>query len=295
MPKKRNLSEVSPGAEESPQPQKMQGIESPLHKAIREFVETLQTVSQSCDGWGGKGVTGRWMEKNAETGHRADVNAFGAKHGCHTCKSFVLTDPNQPWIGDHQPPTGLTLKSRLKLGLPEVAVYDGSVRLRPQCDSCSRKQATAIKRINARAEAGTLKMTDLTEEERHLVGLAPPFSHGFGLYRDVMATNATVNATQGRAIQDLGVLNGCHSCPSWFPADAYHADHCPPFCCTKSWVCSIIEYANQHALSDMKIPTEFELRPQCPRCSHEQGGKMKNLDQRARAIAQKLDITVYGP
>lgn len=58
---------------------------------------------------------------------REQLNPIGDKYGCHSCGSTTPGTKYGDWVGDHQPPTYLTLK-----GDPQV--------LYPQCRSCSDAQ-----------------------------------------------------------------------------------------------------------------------------------------------------------
>jgi hypothetical protein len=167
--------------------------------------------------------------------------------------------------------------------------YDGTVVLRPQCDVCSLSQAATVKRVNAEAAKG--EKPDLNALGERLLGVGNP-KHGHSL----PASSSRVSPAEGNLVQTLGTRHGCHSCGTRFPASGYHADHCPPVCYTYSHVIKILEYAkkNVKSLDDVEIPQDFELRPQCPRCSHEQGGKMQAIARWGKELARKLNITVYS-
>ena len=38
---------------------------------------------------------------------REGAQWIGLKSGCHTCRTHIEIDGDQPWIGDHNPPTKL--------------------------------------------------------------------------------------------------------------------------------------------------------------------------------------------
>lgn len=260
----------------------------PLHWEILKFVQMVMSISPTDPDWKGKGVAVTLMQMVASDSQREAVNDIGKLHGCHSCLTPVATDKNQPWIGDHQPPTELSAKARKALGLAEAPVYDGSVKLRPQCDVCSVSQAATVKRINAEVAGG--KEPNLNALGKRLLGVAKP-KHD----ECINASSAKVSPAEGDSIQRLGEVHGCHSCGTYCPKDAYHADHCPPYCYTRSHVIKILKYAqkNVKSLDKLEIPTEFELRPQCPRCSHEQGGKLREVAGWAKRLAEALGITVY--
>src|SRR5450631_3437969 len=37
------------------------------------------------------------------------IQVSGEAYGCHTCLTKISADRNQPWTGDHNPPTNLKL------------------------------------------------------------------------------------------------------------------------------------------------------------------------------------------
>lgn len=267
---------------------KMKTERNPLHREIIEFVQAVGDIAPTHDDWTGKGVAVTRMDMKASKSQREEVNMIGETHGCHSCLTKVDTDKNQPWIGDHSPPTGLTPKARAVLGLPDEA-YDGTVKLRPQCDSCSIAQANTVARINEEVRQG-LK-PDLNKFGERLLGVIPS-KHN----KCINASGAKVKPPEGESIQRLGTIYGCHSCGTRYPKDIYHADHCPPVCYTYSHVIRILKYADENipALKGISIHQDFELRPQCPRCSHEQGGKMKHVADWSKELAKKIGITVYA-
>jgi hypothetical protein len=258
-----------------------------LEDEIINFVRAVEAVSPTHPLWKGEGVDVGRQQLTATDGQCRQVNKIGKKHGCHTCLTRVATDKNQPWIGDHQPPTSLSAKERAALGLA-VAVYDGTVKLFPQCDVCSVTQAVTVKRIQAEILRGL--QPNLNALGKRLLGIQKP-KHTHSIY----ASSPKVSDAEGQSIQRLGIVHGCHSCGSRYPKDSYHADHCPPVCYTYSHVIRILQYAkdNIDELSDIKITQSFELRPQCPRCSHEQGGKMSKIARWSKTLAQRMNITVY--
>ncbi|KPF57880.1 hypothetical protein D621_07410 [beta proteobacterium AAP51] len=255
---------------------------------VLDFLDEVAAVSPTHDDWkGGDGVAVGRMALVANDDQRREVNGIGDTHGCHSCLTRVESDPNQPWIGDHCPPTSLSDAARKALGVAEER-YDGSVQLRPQCDSCSVTQASLVVRVNSEVSQG-LK-PNLNAFGEVLVGKKA------GRHtRGVNATSAKVSPAQGDAIQKLGQTYGCHSCKAKFPKDYYHADHNPPVCYTYSHVIAILEYAKQNieGCEDIVITQNFKLKPQCPRCSHEQGGRMAGLNASAEDLARRLRLPVY--
>lgn len=262
----------------------------PLEEQVELFIEEVARVSPTVGTWsGGKGVhVGRMRMKATESQIEA-VNRLGAIHGCHSCGCKVETDKNQPWIGDHQPPTELSKNARRALGLPATIDYDAEeVRLLPQCDECSRAQAVTVKRVNKEVAEG--EDPDLNGYGKRLFGIGKQHHT-----HSIPATGSKVSPAQGYSIQNLGTLHGCHSCNSRYPKDSYHADHNPPVCYTFSHVINILRWAKKNIdkYKDLDIRQDFHLLPQCPRCSHEQGGRMRALSTRATELARKMGFTVY--
>lgn len=257
------------------------------HREILRFIAEVEAVSPTHPDWKGAGIEANRMELAATESQRKEVNEIGAIHGCHSCLSDVSTDPDQPWIGDHSPPTALSPAARKALNLPDV-LYDGTIQLRPQCDACSATQSSLVKRVNSEVAQG-LK-PNLNKLGEILLGIKPG-KHAKG----VNATGATVSPAQGDSIQRLGGQYGCHSCGEKFAKDYYHADHNPPVCYTYSHVIAILKYArdNIKACKHIEVSQDFVLKPQCPRCSHEQGGKMRGLSDEARDLAQRMGLAVY--
>jgi hypothetical protein len=85
----------------------------PLHKKIIQFVEAVQAISPTDPEWKGVGVKVNRMDMTATDSQRTLVDSIGQNHGCHSCLTKVKSDKNQPWIGDHQPPTELNATARV--------------------------------------------------------------------------------------------------------------------------------------------------------------------------------------
>jgi hypothetical protein len=254
----------------------------PVNRRVIEFIESVRALTETHEDWKGKGVAVSRMDMVATQSQRDEVNEIGVLHGCHTCLTEVAFDKNQPWIGDHQPPTSLSVKARAELGLVSET-YDGTVVLRPQCDSCSSIQAALVKRVNADIQGGIDPL--LGSHDKTLIGL----KNGAHTWC-INASSAKVSPSEGESIQRLGTRYGCHSCGTRYPKEIYHADHNPPVAYTYSHVRRILEYARDHidSMKGLKIPDDFELKPQCPRCSNEQGGKMSAISKEALKVTQLL-------
>lgn len=260
-----------------------------LEVRVLALLKDVHGLSPTRPEWKGKDVDATWMDFRTTKAQRAEVNADRAAR-CHTCLTDVATDRDQPWIGDHQPPTELSAAARQALGLAALG-YGGAVRLFPQCDHCSRTQASLVKRVNRCVAAGTPVVLSASEHNLLRTAQAAP-SHGQG----IDASSASVSPAQGYLIQGLGTQHGCHSCDARCPKDNYHADHSPPVAYTYSHVISLIRWARTNIRGHdqyKRIPASFVLRPQCPRCSHEQGGKMAAIAARAKELAIEAGFAVY--
>ncbi|MBV6815769.1 hypothetical protein ACE15N_20205 [Xanthomonas campestris pv. passiflorae] len=200
------------------------------------------------------------------------VNIVGYLHGCHTCKTKTATDKDQPWVGDHNPPTNLIHSVRANIGLGGVV---GFGLLFPQCHQCSHRQANIVQFLNngGAYDAGM---------HANFVGLQHHHN------QSIPATSANVSENEGRSVQQLGISYGCHSCGTKYPSANYDADHSPPVLTTYTHFRTLMKLNNGTYGSD----EEFFFRPQCKRCSTAQGGKCSSLAREAKDLAEILGITV---
>jgi ribosomal protein S18 acetylase RimI-like enzyme len=230
-------------------------------------------LNQTRPGWGGTGTAldMRHEYERCSSSTKAAVNVIGATHGCHTCGTIVATDADQAWIGDHIPPTGLRGSVCAALG------FVGSARtLYPHCDACSEKQSALVNALNA----GTKTVAALTTAERNLV------TAGLGT-NGVASSGSVVTASEGQAIQAIGIADGCHSCGGRTVKDKYHADHCPPKEFYTKYMTDLL------GVLGITLPA-WVAKPQCPRCSNGQGGAMTALVRDAKQLARSFGITVYS-
>ena len=237
-------------------------------------------------------ITAKFNEFKASGDHRKEINDIGEHSGCHSCGSDIRTDTNQPWIGDHQPPTGLTPAARAVLKLPLEPKYNGDVTLLPQCDICASIQSALVTQVNNKVAAKE-DLPSLSSHQSLLLGVTQTSTRYSGV---IYATSDKVNSTQGNLIQAEGVANGCHSCGERRPKHTYHADHFPPVCYTYSHITTILMYAKQNigSMAGITIYDSFQYRPQCPRCSHAQGGNTSAILNLAREIAIEMGIPVLN-
>ncbi len=249
----------------------------PKKEVVKKLIEDELARNDSKPGWKGKGITIDLMQFSLTPDLRALVQEQGNNFGCHTCLTHLETDKNQPWVGDHIPPTQLSWGDK-KIVMGKG--WDESTYLFPQCHECSHKQSAVVRDL----KNGAKEYTDLTASQKKLIGSGRLRMKG----KYIDSSGAKVTATEGLQIQQLGVRNGCHSCGVIYPVLTYHSDHSFPqeFC---------THYMEQ-VFKDLGLayPKSFDLRPQCPRCSGHQGGKMKQIMDVATAYAtENLGIVVY--
>jgi hypothetical protein len=211
---------------------------------------------------------------------RETIQSAGETYGCHTCLTKIAADRNQPWTGDHNPPTKLTLSVKKDL----FEDWDGKkTSLLAQCDKCSTRQASLVKDLNVQ-EKPSKYLKSLSEVERKII-LG-------GREGEIIASGASVTPPQGLAIQKEGIAVGCHSCDSRIPSHTYHADHLPP----AELLTNYMPRVCKKLLMYDEVGDFLEnprLRPQCKRCSGKQGGDLKGVAKRAQDYARFAGITVY--
>lgn len=81
----------------------------------------------------GESIPARSAARDFTAAERAEVNAIGAKTGCHTCGTTNPGTRSGNFVPDHQPPSALNANG-------------GPQRLYPQCINCSREQGLEIAR-----------------------------------------------------------------------------------------------------------------------------------------------------
>jgi hypothetical protein len=236
-------------------------------------------LSHSRDDWKGEGVQIRRHENPVK--NKPQVQAQGLRYGCHTCLTKLSTDNDQPWIGDHIPPTNLSAAARSTLGVPTTQ----ATVLFAQCDLCAEEQSELVRKLNRlRGDALVQAVANLRAEQRQLL-LGGATKRAAGQY--VPSSGPKVSPAEGEQVQDLGEKYGCHSCATRRPKAKYHADHCPPV---------LMHLPTVHAVMrkiGMKPPTSYEAKPQCPKCSHNQGGSMSPLKKIITEIAREYDMPIY--
>jgi hypothetical protein len=264
-----------------------------LHGQIKQLVKKYTTASGSHSFWTGYqdasdlqaqplyAGLGGLTEFQAPDLAKDMVQTIGADHGCHTCNSKIAVDANQPWIGDHQPPTKLSTAARAALGFPAVAVYGaaGNVKLYPQCSACAARQSGLIKQINANPAMAR------TPAENALLGLV---AGQFTRFTAVDAVSSSCSGPQGDLIQSQGQQHGCHSCPNTLPAQRYHADHNPPVWASTPSVRDVLKLAREKLGLRVRAPDKYTYLPHCPRCSSAQGGGAQGLAEEFKTMHAKL-------
>ncbi len=248
----------------------------PKKEIVKALIEKELQRNTSDAGWGGHGISISLMQFSLTESLRQQVQAIGDLHGCHTCLSRLEIDRDQPWVGDHIPPT------ELPWGIKKSVMgkdWADDTHLFPQCHECSHQQSTLVRNL----KNGSKKYSDLSASEKNLIGFGR-----LRLKNKIESSGPKVTADEGFRIQELGKKHGCHSCKTKYPVTTYHADHSFPqeFC----------THYMEGVFADLgfKYPTTFELRPQCPRCSGHQGGKMKQIMDVATEYAREnLGMVVY--
>ncbi len=210
--------------------------------------------------------------------HRKAIQFSGEKYGCHTCLTKISADGNQPWTGDHNPPTKLNDSKKTDL----FEDWDGKTNLMAQCDECSSMQAALVKKLNVQEDPVKYLDTLSKTEQNLILG---------GRDATIAASGKKVTAPEGLDIQKEGIAKGCHSCGSKLPSHIYHADHLPPG--------EMLTFYMPQVGKALFLFDEVQgyldnprLRPQCKRCSGKQGGDLKSVADRAKWYARSKGITV---
>ncbi|HEX7360054.1 MAG TPA: hypothetical protein VF283_06160 [Bryobacteraceae bacterium] len=249
--------------------------------ALKNALQKEFRNNRSVATWTGTGVAIGRNQFSLTPELRFATQQIGVRHGCHTCGTILAIDRDQPWIGDHIPPTNLKASAQEHYDTPSKTI------LFPQCDECALKQSALVKRLNSTRIAD---LEDLEEEEEALIRGGKTTGRA-GRKRNkrycIDASGPTVTQSEGVAIQKLGTRDGCHSCGKRVPRGVYHADHVFPqeFC--TSYMETIFKVLG------LAYPTTFELRPQCPRCSGNQGGSLSSLARQAQQFAKDHQIITY--
>lgn len=241
----------------------------------------LDEMDPSRADWGGTPVEIDRYEDPVSPDHKLAVQAQGATFGCHSHDQFIRLelDTDQPWIGDHIPPTQLSLAARKALG-----VQDKVTVLFAQCDLCAELQSELVRRLNALSgTALTQAVSGLTAHQKKLLvgGLDASTC-------SVPSSGPKVSSGEGSQVQNLGDTHGgCHSCGRATPKSKYHADHCPPVLLHQPTAQQIL------AALGIDLPQKYYALPQCPKCSHEQGGSMARVKALLKLATVELKMPNY--
>jgi hypothetical protein len=270
-----------------------QVVGDPFAVELKRLLEDEIASNQSHPAWSGSGVAVRFNQFSLTAKMKADVNEIGVLHGCHTCNTRLEIDRDQPWIGDHFPPT--ELRKHARAALQELSGDDlftsGRQVLFPQCHVCSSQQAALVRKLNTMTGSEIVKWLKSDEDELfEVLNLTLGWMKVKKGRTCIAATGPVVTAVEGQRIQIIGVKLGCHSNPDHeVAALVYHADHTWP----QEFCTSYMEAVMKHLGLGHLIPTQQELRPQCPRCSGNQGGKLSQISKKALAFAKAHSITFY--
>jgi hypothetical protein len=250
--------------------------------------------SASDAAWGGSVATAAEPELNldfrsyrlpANRAAKIAIQTIGQVHGCHTCLTVLANDNDQPWVGDHCPPTELDATSRELLGIDDDNTY-----LFPQCHNCSQQQAGLVREFSTcryRSEKQS-KVDELSAHGRNLLtGTKAPRAKGSTRWNCLLATGPTVKTFEGYDIQHLGSRpgprGGCHTCGARVPVTEYIADHWVPAAFVTTGMQQLFR------LLEIDYP-DLQLRPQCTRCSTSQGGQVRQVVDRAIAYGTRQGI-----
>lgn len=221
------------------------------------------------------------------------VQLMGAAYGCHTCNLFIAATP-QHFIVDHIPPRGF---------FPDPCAPGISYLFYPHCDECAVEQAALVSGASValvtkmRAWAGAPGA--LAATRAWLAG------HGYTLRQIALLTGGAGPSVPGHGgipsaadRRDINTLPGpisCHSCGRAQASFIYHADHNPPveFGLT-SWFGTLIDALPRPDATADAIGAALGqafFRPQCPSCSHQQGGRCQALATQAAALMETVGRT----
>lgn len=270
-----------------------------LAKQLKKLILEEHDRNKSCDEYlkrfkaeGLTAVTIKSTQFSLTSNLRESTNGNGQKTGCHTCGTQLEIDPDQPWIGDHSYPTNLSdhviRVLNADTGRPR---FDKRVRryLFPQCHECSVGQAAEVLYLNSLTSAAIIELLKDGVRRARIYRLIHGLLAPDTTRNCVKSSGPAVTESEGRRIQALGSKNGCHSDPAHkVPAKTYIADHFFPqeFC--TGYMLQVFKLLGLENL----IPEIYELRPQCPRCSGHQGGKMSQIATLAQEFAILLGIPV---
>jgi hypothetical protein len=252
--------------------------------------------SSSHSKWGGAVATAGKPSLNpdffsyrfpADIAAKADVQIIGRAYGCHTCLTKLATDRDQPWIGDHCPPTGLGPKAR------ELLNCDDDTYLFPQCHNCSQQQSSLVSAFSKCTRTSEIQelIDDLEPYGLDLMnGTKTAVPKGSKNWNCLEASGPKVKVAEGFDIQVLGSTpgkrGGCHTCGSNVPVTEYIADHLVPATFVTSSMKTLFEKL------DIEYPP-LQLRPQCTRCSTSQGGQVQAVVSKATAYGKSIGIVFY--
>ena len=251
--------------------------------------------SASHSQWGGETDTTARPDLNPDFFHygfpaggpaKVAVQVVGATHGCHSCRTKLAIDKDQPWVGDHCPPTALGPTARGLLNC------DTTTYLFPQCHNCSQQQSALVSefsRCRRSAEIQTL-IDGLKPFSLNLLN-GTKTAHTSGIeWNCLLASGPTVKPNEGLDIQQLGATlgrrGGCHTCGSRAPVTEYIADHVVPAAFVTSSMKTLFERLGI-------VYPALQLRPQCTRCSTSQGGQVQAVVKAAVKYGKSIGIPFY--
>jgi hypothetical protein len=225
--------------------------------------------------------TSQWVATYTQ---RQLIQKMGEAYGCHTCNT-KLADGEQWFIVDHIPPRGL-FPTRTRTHYFSFF---------PHCDRCASEQATLVRQIRdglfpkamtyALLEWRGRRQTSFLTKVRDALKNSPLKQKQTWLLAGGPQSKYMEGHGNPPSSRDSAALNAwakkCHSCGSKRANYFYHADHCPP----KEFAMSgwFGAYMNAQLASEKKTKIQTAIaamsyfRPQCPACSHSQGGRVNKI------------------
>jgi hypothetical protein len=221
------------------------------------------------------------------------VQIMGATYGCHTCNQFIAATP-QNFIVDHIPPRGF---------FPNPVAAGIAYLFYPHCDVCAATQAALVHNANGALTAQMRNWNGAPGARAALrvwlvANAYTPLQIALltgGAGPSIAGHGAIPTAANRLAVNSLPGPITCHSCASAQASNTYHADHNPPveFALT-SWFPSLVRDLPRPNLVADAIFNALQhpfFRPQCPHCSHQQGGRCQALVNRSAALIMDLPLT----
>ncbi len=229
----------------------------------------------------------------ANATQRQLIQQMGEAYGCHTCNRRIADTP-QNFIVDHIPPRGF---------FENPTQSSISYRFYPHCDKCAAVQAALV---SSASTALIQKMNQWAGNPLTRGAMRTWLAeNGCSAKQIDLLTGGAGNSITGHGglptstdrtnINRLPGTIVCHTCQSPQASHIYHADHNPPveFAMT-NWFPTLINTLATTVPAAAQIQAALGnrfFRPQCPYCSHRQGGRCQGLVVQAVELIQGLQTT----